>query len=286
MQCRIMTEAEQARLRGKGDLPHGALRLRHIRVVRRKADYKRLPRIDDTHIIGDAVILARLVRNIHLAPQVAGDLMVDLLLKQRILDAFGNRLIHERMTVNTLEQAAHLPRDDLVLLALRTCGAVKQQPLNVRFFKADLPEFPVERFDAEMPHDHIGRHVVADGDHQAAERLEAHGRLVLEEPQRAAGRHALFIVRNEPVFPGCLSFCNKLCNHGEHGQLDDACRLDCSPPSAYVLHSIRLRASLAGQDCANSLYHTRRITACRKRSLKKNLLRAPPDPRRIYNLFS
>ena len=267
------------------------------------------------------------MRNIHLAPQVAGDLMVDLLLKQRILDAFGNRLIHERMTVNTLEQAAHLPRDDLVLLALRTCGAVKQQPLNVRFFKADLPEFPVERFDAEMPHDHIGRHVVADGDHQAAERLEAHGRLVLEEPQRAAGRHALFIVRNEPVFPGCLSFCNKLCNHGEHGQLDDACRLEhfvlvaaklfprskvfkiepdvaghaakppqnivfvqfpchCSPPSAYVLHSIRLRASLAGQDCANSLYHTRRITACRKRSLKKNLLRAPPDPRRIYNLFS
>ena len=94
----------------------------------------------------------------------------------------------------------------------------------MRVLKADLPEFPVERFNAKVAHNHVGGHVVADGDHQPAKRLEPHGRFILEETQRAAGGDAFLVACDEPVLPGSLAFRHQLRDCGEHGQLDDACR--------------------------------------------------------------
>ena len=80
----------------------------------------------------------------------------------------------------------------------------------------------VEHFQPEAAQDQVGGHVVAQGHHQLAQRVQPHLRLIAEEPQRPAGRHALLSPRLELFVPARFALLRKGRHRGKHRELDDA----------------------------------------------------------------
>ena len=117
--------------------------------------------------------------------------MVDLLLKQHFFHIFASFGAKQRPRMDALQQRAHLARGKHVFPSLRGGLRIEQNALQMRCAQPQRAEALVEQFQPEAAQDQVGGHVVAQGHHQLAQRVQPHLRLIAEEPQRPAGRHAL-----------------------------------------------------------------------------------------------
>ena len=110
-----------------GDFLNGALRLGHHRIVGQKAEDHRVILIDDAHVVGNAVVLAGLVRHGNpAAMQIEGHFAVQALVAQDGQHFRAGLGVEQGSAQQSLQQQPHVPGRDVVFNALAGKLRLKQ----------------------------------------------------------------------------------------------------------------------------------------------------------------
>ena len=174
--------------------------------------------------MGDAAILAGLVGGTAFTGQQQRDLVGALLCQHHIDHFLGSFLADYFPLVDHLQQLANAVAGDVVAHTTELGALFKQLSGQLDTLQTQPLVVGLNVVHAQQIDEHIGGHIVRDGDHQPAQIDGRNLHAAVHQSQHAADGHTVFVLNDQLLIPGHLALLDLAEQLSHNGQLDHAGR--------------------------------------------------------------